>query len=84
MMPNSVETPVARDTGDLPATRAGEFGAVLLGSGAAVPNGIVTVVWGMALDRLLPAMFTFSKPKAHLSQRMKVPKRNNYKLGTGA
>ena len=59
MTPNSVETPVARDTGDLPATRAGEFGAVLLGSGAAVPGSVVSVVWEMALDRVPLAMLTF-------------------------
>ena len=80
MTPNSVETPVASDTGELPATRAGEFGAVLLGSGAAVPSGVVSVVWEMALDRVPPVMLTFSKPKAWLTLRMKVQKGKYYKL----
>ena len=74
MTPNSVETPVARDTGDLPATRAGEFGAVLLGSGAAAPSNVVRVVWDMALGRVPLATLTFSKPKSWLTMRKKVQK----------
>ena len=80
MMPNSVETPVARDTGDLPTTRASEFGAVLLGSRDAAPSNLVSVVWEMALDRVPPAMLTSSKPKAWLTLRMKVQKEKYYKL----
>ena len=66
--------------GELPATRAGEFGAVLLACGVAVPTGVVRVVWEMALDRVPPATLTFSKPKAWLVQRMRVHKGKCYKL----
>ena len=65
MTPNGVETPVASDTGELPA---------------AVPSGVVSVVWEMALDRVPPAMLTFSNPRAWLSLRMKVQKGRYYKL----
>ena len=64
----------------MPATRAGEFGAVLLGSGVVVPSGVVSVVWEIAPDRVPPAMLTFSKPKAWLTMRMKVQKGKYYKL----
>ena len=80
MTPNSVETLVPRRTGDLPSTRAGESGAALLGSGAAAPSSVVNVIWEMALDRVPPAMLTFSKPNALLDLRMKVQKRKSYKL----
>ena len=40
----------------------------------------VNVIWEMALDRVPPAMLTFSKPKAWLAMRMKVQKGKYYKL----
>ena len=80
MVPKEVAIPTADGKGELPATRAGEFGAVLLASGAAVPTGAVRVVWEMALDRVPPATLTFSKPKAWLVQRMRVHKGKCYKL----
>ena len=65
---------------ELPAMWAGEFGAVLLACGVAVPTGAVRVVWEMALDRVPPATLTFSKPKAWLVRRMRVHKGKCYKL----
>ena len=80
MGPKEVAIPTADGEGELPATRAGEFGAVLLACGVAVPTGAVRVVWEMALDRVPPATLTFSKPKAWLVQRMRVHKGKCYKL----
>ena len=80
MTPNDVAAPERGEDGQLPATKAGEFGAVLLASCAATPTGAVRLVWELSLDRMRPAMLTFTKPKAWLVQRMKCKKGNYYKL----
>ena len=83
LVPREVTAPEMPDDGELPLTKAGEFGAVLLGTGASIPNGPAGLAWEMAFDRMPPASLTFAKPKVWLLQRMRVQKatpRNYYKL----
>ena len=85
--PREVEAPAVDGEGQLPLTRAGEFGAVLLGLGASIPTtGPAGVAWEMALDRMPPASLTFTKPKVWLLQRLQIQKatpRKYYKLTVG-
>ena len=85
--PREVAAPAVDGEGQLPLTRAGEFGAVLLGLGASIPTtGPAGVAWEMALDRMPPASLTFTKPKVWLLQRLQIQKalpRKYYKLTVG-
>lgn len=79
LAPREVEAPEATDSGELALTKAGEFGAVLLGMGAPVPRGPehpCGLAWEMALDRMPPPTLTFSKPKVWLCQRVHIKKAN--------
>ena len=83
LVPREVTAPEMPDDGELPLTKAGEFGAVLLGMGASIPNGLAGLDGEMPFDRTPPASLTFAKPKVWLLQRMRVQKatpRNYYKL----
>ena len=80
MDPNETAAPEPTAEGDTPPSRAGEFGAVLLGLGHDTPTGAVRLVWELTLDRVPPPTLTFTKPKAWLVQRMKVKKGNYYML----
>ena len=80
MDPNEVAAPEQTAEGDTPLSKAGEFGAVLLGLGHGTPTGAVRLVWELTLDRVPPPTLTFAKPKAWLAQCMKNKKGNYYML----
>ena len=83
LVPREVTAPEMPDDGELPLTKAGEFGAVLLGAGAHIPNGPAGLDWEMTFDRMPAALLMLAKPKVWLLQRMRVQKttpRNYYKL----
>ena len=84
--PREITAPEMPDHGEPPLTTSGEFGPMLLGTGASIPNGPAGLAWEMNFNIMPPTPLTFAKPKMWLMQRMRVQKatpRNYYKLARG-